>query len=243
MSHKLERGEEDEEAKDVSNKPSKPSRRPRTEDETAADEKSGSPGRGADVKESPASKGRNRGGAPKVVAGGGGGGWMDAPSRGGGRNSANKIQLENDDDDDDEAENNNTSNKNHFNEDDDGIVLIPDLDEDGDGGGGAGDNRVAQAPRNVHRKIPTLAELENDVKSNIVANSDDGYDLGILLGTLVPASQLSEVDATWDFDKLLREVTDELTNTPKTVISATISSSVVNATNKEKEKKSSKKKR
>lgn len=49
----------------------------------------------------------------------------------------------------------------HLQEDGDEIMLIPDLDEEG---GADSDQRIAHAPRNVNRKIPTLAELENDIK-------------------------------------------------------------------------------
>ena len=60
------------------------------------------------------------------------------------------------------------------------------------------------------------------------------YDLGVLLRTLVPADQVMEGNEAWEFDQLLREVTDELTQTPKTVVSATISQSAMNAKGKSK---------
>lgn len=40
-------------------------------------------------------------------------------------------------------------------------MIIPDLDEEG---GADADTRIAHAPRNVNRKIPTLSELEYEVK-------------------------------------------------------------------------------
>lgn len=43
--------------------------------------------------------------------------------------------------------------------------------------------------------------------------------LSILLGTLVPSSMVGEDDTTWTFESLLREITDELTPTPKSVVS------------------------
>jgi hypothetical protein len=85
---------------------------------------------------------------------------------------------------------------------------------------GGGDARVAQAPRNVHRKIPTLAELESAVHAIMPTIHEGGFDLAVLSATLIPAAMLEEKDEAWDFDGLLREVTDELTLTPKTVISA-----------------------
>lgn len=46
--------------------------------------------------------------------------------------------------------------------------------------------------------------------------------MSILLNTLVPSTMVLEADVAWSFESLLREVTDELSNTPKTVISSTI---------------------
>ena len=154
-------------------------------------------------------------------------GWMTSPNK----RTTNKLKIEEDED------LNNTvskSNNKHFGDDefDDGIMLIPELEEDG-GGDMEGDGRVAQAPRMVHRKIPTLAELEKDA-SAIVPVHEGQYDLGVLLRTLVPADQVMEGNEAWEFDQLLREVTDELTQTPKTVVSATISQSALNAKGKSK---------
>jgi len=67
-------------------------------------------------------------------------------------------------DDDDPKENpviKTHNREKHLQEDNDEIMLIPDLDEEG---GADSDQRIAHAPRNVNRKIPTLAELENDIK-------------------------------------------------------------------------------
>ena len=161
-------------------------------------------------------------------------GWMTSPNKA----KANKLKIE-----EDEDPMNNTaskSNNKHFGEDDfdDGIMLIPELDEDG-GGDLEGDARVAQAPRMVHRKIPTLAELEKDAKATVPVHEGQ-YDLGVLLRTLVPADQVMEGNEAWEFDQLLREVTDELTQTPKTVVSATISQSALTAKGKPTKKGSGK---
>jgi Intraflagellar transport protein 43 len=97
------------------------------------------------------------------------------------------------------------TNKNkHFEENNDEIMIIPDLEEDGN----ENDQRIAHAPR-VVRKIPTLAELESDVKAT-TPTMDSGFDLGVLLTTLVPVSLVVEEDAPWTFESLLRDVTDEL---------------------------------
>lgn len=112
-------------------------------------------------------------------------------------------------------ENRNIANKDkHFQDDRiaGDIMEIPDLEDDGMDG-----DKVAHVPRYVLRKIPTLAELEADVKSS-VPKEEGGLDLSILLGVLVPKSQLEENDVAWTFDSLLTEVTDELAGTEKLVL-------------------------
>ena len=113
----------------------------------------------------------------------------------------------------------------HFQENDDDIMLIPDLDEDG----ADADQRIAHAPRNINRKIPTLADLENEVKS-AVTSADSGFDLGVLLSTLVPVALLAEADVAWTFESLLRDVTDELTATDKTVTETSVKPTVATVT-------------
>lgn len=90
------------------------------------------------------------------------------------------------------------SNRNKHNDDDE-LILIPDLDEDGLDE----DKRVAHAPKNVTRKIPTLTELNNEVKT-VISSNDLGYDFGVLLNALVPLEFLSEPDVQWTFDNLLQ---------------------------------------
>lgn len=92
--------------------------------------------------------------------------------------------------------------------------MIPDLDEDG----ADDDKRVAHAPKNVHRRIPTLGELNDEVKT-VISSKELGYDLGVLLNALVPAEFLVEADAQWTFDSLLQEVTDEFQKDDKLVLS------------------------
>lgn len=113
----------------------------------------------------------------------------------------------------------------HFQENDDEIIIIPDLDEDGNDA----DQRIAHAPRNVNRKIPTLNELENEIKA-AVTSVDSGFDFGVLLNTLVPSIFLAEADTLWTFENLLRDVTDELTVTSKTVTDTSVKPTTVPAT-------------
>ncbi len=170
-----------------------------------------------------------------------GAGWFDASPKKGRRNPI--VAEDHVDHDEEEEEQSTRRNNKHGDDDDDDIIIIPDLDEDGAGFDGGGDSRVAQAPRNVVRKVPTLDELERDVQATMPTVSAGGYDLSVLASTLVPAASLSEVDEAWDFDSLLREVTDQLTDTPKTVVSATISASMAAALAKEKKAGKSTKKR
>ena len=197
---------------------SKPGRRRRAGDEQEADAKQGD---------------------------GGGNSWMTSPEK---RTQTNKLLIEQDELADENATkggggggggggsgggsgSGGGKRDKFFNEaEQDDIIMIPDLDEDG----ADADHRVAHAPRNVHRKIPSLADLESEVKQ-AVASAEEGFDLAILLRTLVPPTLVQEADETRTFESLLREVTDELTLTPKTVVAATISSSASKEA-KEKEK-------
>jgi hypothetical protein len=134
----------------------------------------------------------------------GGGGWMVSPTK-------QKDAIEEEEEPKDSAIEQNKDK--FFQENNDEIMIIPDLDEDGYDE----DARVAHAPRNINRKIPTLEELEKEVTAAI-PSVEDGLDLGVLLRTLVPASMVMEQDVAWTFESLLRDVTDELTAPTKTVI-------------------------
>lgn len=65
------------------------------------------------------------------------------------------------------------------------------------------DQRIVHAPRNVNRRVPTLIELENEVKVAI-PTGENGLDISILTSTLVPAPLVVENDSCWTFDSLLR---------------------------------------
>ena len=102
-----------------------------------------------------------------------GGGWFTSGNESGARKATVSKHF------DDEVENSDANkNSKHF-QDNDEIVIIPDLEEDG----GDTDGRVAQAPRNVHRKIPTLNDLEDEVKAAIP--SIEGHSLTHPLTTLL----------------------------------------------------------
>jgi hypothetical protein len=217
---KQSKGEEDDDEGKMF-KPVRPRRERLTED--AADEKEGNPEGDEAMGET---KGRRRRVDEEKKDEEAPLGWMTSPNK----RTTNKLKIEEDEDPVTASK----SNNKHFGDGDfdDGIMLIPELDEDG-GGDMEGDTRVAQAPRMVHRKIPTLAELEKDARATVPVHEGQ-YDLGVLLRTLVPADQVMEGNEAWEFDQLLREVTDELTQTPKTVVSATISQSAMNAKGKSK---------
>ena len=153
------------------------------------------------------------------------GGWMSMTS------SDNKTQVKKNVDESTDIVPQSSNRDKHFQENDDEIMIIPDLDEEGTDS----DQRIAHAPRNINRKIPTLAELEHDIKA--AANSgDSGFELGILLSTLVPSSFLTETDNVWTFENLLRDVTDELTATSKTVTETSVKTTVANTPSNEKSK-------
>ncbi len=71
------------------------------------------------------------------------------------------VGIENDDEAKEREVLKNQNREKHLHDDNDEIMLIPDLDEEG---GADSDQRIAHAPRNINRRIPTLAELENDIK-------------------------------------------------------------------------------
>jgi Intraflagellar transport protein 43 len=153
------------------------------------------------------------------------GGWMSMTSD-------SKTQVKKQSDEGIEIVPQASNRDKHFQEnDDEGIMIIPDLDEDG----ADADQRIAHAPRNINRKIPTLFDLENEVKA-AVTSADSGFDLGILLSTLVPSSFLTEADNPWTFENLLRDVTDELTATSKTVTETSVKPVTVAANTAEKSK-------
>lgn len=64
-----------------------------------------------------------------------------------------------------------------------------------------------------------MAELEAEANSTAATNDDDlpGLQLRVLATTLVPGNMLAEKDEEWNFDSLLREITNELSDVPKPV--------------------------
>jgi len=141
--------------------------------------------------------------------------WMTSPEK---RTQSNKLLIEQDEISDENTTIKGIGNKFFSGGEQDDIIMIPDLDEDG----ADGDHRVSHAPRNMARKIPSLADLESEVKQAVSSFEVEGYDLAVLLRTLVPPTLVQEADDAWTFESLLREVTDEITLTPKTVVGATI---------------------
>lgn len=183
---------------DDESKPVKPRRERRDENSTAGEKEVTDNQKRDDIgDQGPGTKNRRKrdGESSSTI---GGGGWMSTSADK--KSPINKHELE----EDEPAPSVNNKEK-HF-QDNDEIVIIPDLEEDG----GDSDSRVAHAPRNVHRKIPTLTDLENEVKSAI-PTIEGGFDLSVLISTLVPATQIQEKDEIWTYDSLLRDITDELT--------------------------------
>ena len=188
-------------AVDDESKPVRP-RRERRDDNSTAGKKEvvdNNKGGGDDIgDQGPGTKNRRKRDAENNNNSGGGGGWMST-------NADKKSPIKKHELEEDEPALSVNNKEKHF-QDNDEIVIIPDLEEDG----GDSDSRVAHAPRNVHRKIPTLTDLENEVKSAI-PTIEGGFDLSVLISTLVPPTQIQEKDETWTYDSLLRDITDELT--------------------------------
>eukprot|EP00428_Durinskia_dybowskii_P085266 CAMPEP_0170428136 /NCGR_PEP_ID=MMETSP0117_2-20130122/39606_1 /TAXON_ID=400756 /ORGANISM="Durinskia baltica, Strain CSIRO CS-38" /LENGTH=248 /DNA_ID=CAMNT_0010687403 /DNA_START=62 /DNA_END=808 /DNA_ORIENTATION=- len=171
------------------------------------------------------SKGNDGGDAPvpknrRKRAGGDENGWMTSGGGTTGSRHAVAVPVPIEDDEPKDSQAISANRDKHLQDDNDEIILIPDLDEEG---GADSDQRIAHAPRNVNRKIPTLKDLEVEVKA-AVPTSEEGLNLSVLLTTLVPAGMVKEDDVVWTFDSLLREITDELSNTPKTVVEVVVPS-------------------
>ncbi|GMH72429.1 hypothetical protein TrST_g13266 [Triparma strigata] len=95
---------------------------------------------------------------------------------------------------------------NHFSDGDD-IMVIPDLDDD------LNEEeditvQVAEAPKNVNRRVASLHELDSSIKYS-VSSSENGVDLSVLTKNLVPIGSVDEKDESWDFFSLLQSVTQE----------------------------------
>lgn len=85
------------------------------------------------------------------------------------------------------------------------IMIIPDLDEEDEQEDIT--TQVAVAPKNLARRVQSLAQLDREIKYQVPAAG--GLDLSILTKCLVPPKMVEEEDVTWHFDTLLQEVTQE----------------------------------
>merc|ERR1711920_254376 len=102
---------------------------------------------------------------------------------------------------------------NHFGDDDDDgddIMEIPDLEEEVDEEPDL-TTKIAEAPRNLTRKVPTLTELNANNQSDLPRGSKHQVDLAILTSALCPRMVVAENEAEpWDFDSLLQSVSREI---------------------------------
>eukprot|EP01031_Cornospumella_fuschlensis_P033305 gene33305-40290_t len=179
----------------------------RADDNPPAEEKASTP-KAEEAPQGDGQKQRRR--RPQEGGGDAGGGWMSLESDNSRNKKLSMMSMEDDEADRDAPVIANNKDK-HFQEGDGEVLIIPDLDEEA---GIDVDQRVAHAPRNVHRKIPTLAELEEEMAGSIPAQ-EGGINLQVLTSTLVPAQLLYEEDSVWTFESLLREVQEELSELPK----------------------------
>lgn len=86
------------------------------------------------------------------------------------------------------------------------IMIIPDLEEEGEAE--SMEPKVAMAPKNTARRVPSLRELDHAIEY-VIPSATDGLDMSLLTNKLVPPEMLHEPDVPWDFDSLLQEVTQE----------------------------------
>ncbi|CAM9487544.1 unnamed protein product [Ectocarpus fasciculatus] len=100
---------------------------------------------------------------------------------------------------------NRANRRNHFDNEETEILVIPDLEDEGEEDV---ETKVAAAPQNTTRRVPSLRELDEDLKYAIPSGAD-GLDMSLLTKTLVPPEMLEEDDSPWEFDSLLQSVTQE----------------------------------
>ncbi len=131
-------------------------------------------------------------------------GWGSPSKAGPDDQPKSKPSTGGDDDDDDQPKSRRRNLRDMEDEDTEIVMMIPDLDEEE-----TEDitTQVAAAPRNLARRVQSLQQLNHDIKYTIP--SGGGLDLSVLTGSLVPAKMVQENDATWKFDTLLQEVTQE----------------------------------
>ncbi|CAM9891163.1 unnamed protein product [Ectocarpus sp. 4 AP-2014] len=104
-----------------------------------------------------------------------------------------------------EGGSNRANRRNHFDNEETEILVIPDLEDEGEEDV---EPKVAAAPQNTTRRVPSLRELDEDLKYAIPSGAD-GLDMSLLTKTLVPPEMLEEDDSPWEFDSLLQSVTQE----------------------------------
>lgn len=68
---------------------------------------------------------------------------------------------------------------------------------------------VAEAPKNIARKVQTMRELDTESKYS-VPSAAAGVDLTLLTTALSPANAVAEEDDEWEFDALLQSVAQDI---------------------------------
>lgn len=71
--------------------------------------------------------------------------------------------------------------------------------------------KVAAAPRNQGRKVYTLKELDDEGGLNVSSSRQAGVDLSLLTSALCPPQALEEPDQIWEFDRLLQQLSQQMT--------------------------------
>jgi hypothetical protein len=95
----------------------------------------------------------------------------------------------------------------HMQEEEDGpMAYIPDLDDEEE----ALTLQVAVAPSHASSRVPTIAELNEEIDMALPATNEIGVDLSVLQAYLMPQEQLEEEDVAWDVEHELQTLASEL---------------------------------
>ena len=91
--------------------------------------------------------------------------------------------------------------------DDEGTTeYIPDLEDEEE----TISQQVAVAPEVKSSRVPTIAELDEEIDMALPSTTEIGVDLSVLQQFLIPQEQLVEEDVPWDFEHELQTLAHEL---------------------------------
>lgn len=95
----------------------------------------------------------------------------------------------------------------HMNDDDEGTTeYIPDLEDEEENIS----QQIAVAPEVKSSRVPTIADLDEEIDMALPSTTEIGVDLSVLQQFLIPQEQLVEEDVPWDFEHELQTLAHEL---------------------------------